>query len=158
MDTTESSKPTPEKLFCRIRKKWVSALPEEIVRQQIIKKMVEELGYPIGGIGLEQNLSRMTHLRSDTKLPNRRIDIAFFHRSDATGLLSPLLLIECKAVPLSEKVVRQALGYNFFLHATFTAITNGTDTKLIWIDPVSKKQKIHDHLLPYKQLLVCLTS
>lgn len=154
MEITELSKLNPKKLFCLIRKKWVTALPEEIVRQKVVEHMTLELGYPIGGIGLEQNLSKMPWLALDcSKIPNRRIDLIFFYKDPTSGTLAPLLLIECKAVPLTEKVVRQVLGYNLHLNASFVGIINAEETKVFWKEAKESSPVCHHELPSYQKLL-----
>lgn len=124
-----------------MRRQWVAASPEEKIRQQIIRRMVEEWGYPLSGIALERSLHHMPHLNlSSLKLPLRRADIVVF----APGIhphyaLYPLLLIECKAVPLTDKVFRQVISYNFYLKAPFVAIANANEWQLGWHDPQLKQ-------------------
>lgn len=88
--------------------------PEERVRQNLLKKMVEELGFPKGLLSVEK------------KIGERRYDIVAFTRSGA-----PLLLVECKAVNL-KPAENQALGYNASLKAPFICLASLNETKTFW--------------------------
>ena len=42
-----------EQIFCDWRHRWVRLTPEEWVRQQLLHRMVEQLGYPASLIAVE---------------------------------------------------------------------------------------------------------
>jgi hypothetical protein len=111
-------------LFCPVRKKWVRALPEERVRQALIHDMTQHLGYPIGNMALETTLAHLPHLRSKKIVPpQRRADLVVFaHGLHPKHSFYPLLLVECKAAPLTKKAWRQMVGYNQFVGAYFIAV------------------------------------
>lgn len=144
-----------EQIYCCIRKMWVSATPEEKVRQNLLAGMIHSLEFPAGNIMVEQGLKEMPHLAlSSLKMPIRRADIVVF----AKGIhpqynLFPLVLIECKAIKLNDKVLNQALGYNHFLQAYYLAIANQDAIKTYWIDKSKEELSSVDFLPPYKQLL-----
>lgn len=125
-----------EKLYCRIRKEWVTALPEEKVRQGVINQLIDHLGFPLSTIALEKKLDQMPHLpKGGGKLPSRRADIICFAPNiHSEHSLYPLVLIECKAVPLTAKVVNQVVSYNHYVKAYFLAIANGEEIKFGWYD------------------------
>lgn len=109
-----------------VRKQWVSATPEEIVRQTWLKKMVETLGYPKEFFAVEKELRSLPHLQSSSdRIPDRRADIIFF-APDAHPEYSlfPLLMIECKAVKLNGQALQQVLGYNTFVKALYVAVVS----------------------------------
>lgn len=120
-------------IYCAIRTQWVKASPEEKVRQQLLFTMINTLGYPASLIVVEKRLKELPHLsKALGSPPNRRIDILCY----AKGLhpnfpLYPLLVIECKAVPLNRAVLRQVGGYNYFIGALYYAIANATDIQTI---------------------------
>jgi Type I restriction enzyme R protein N terminus (HSDR_N) len=145
----------PEQLFCQVRQEWVKATPEEKVRQHLVYIMKYHLGYPSGGLTLEASLNQMPHLALyPDKLPNRRADVVYFapniHPKHA---LYPLLLIECKAIKLSSKVVNQVLGYNHYLQACFIAIANQDKVQTGWFDRNSNQYVFIDSLPSYESLL-----
>lgn len=101
-------------VFCPIRRKRVALTPEEGVRQQLIKLLVEHKGYPAGLLAAEYSI----------KLGKKsfRCDIVAFDRN-----FTPVAIFECKApnVKLDTSVMEQAVRYNMVLGAKYLVITNG---------------------------------
>lgn len=93
--------------------------PEERVRLSVLEALENELGYPKHLIAIERGLKEIS---KDDTAPNRRIDILAFEE----GTLAPLLLIECKAVPLKDSMLDQVLGYNHFAKARSVCLVNET--------------------------------
>ena len=131
------------KLFDSIRNRWVADEPEERVRQGLIRWMIEELGYPKELLVVEKALDQLPHLETyGEKIPDRRVDLLCF----ASGIhpdhsLYPLLMIECKAVPLTEAVKRQVIGYNRYVQAPFVAIVNQFEMQTgFWTEADQKYQ------------------
>jgi hypothetical protein len=100
---------------CLIRKRWVADTPEERVRQNLIQKMIGELGYPKGLISVEK------------KIGERRYDLVCYTKS-----MQPLLLVECKAEKIDEAAENQAVGYNASLKAPFICLASPTEIKTLW--------------------------
>ncbi len=141
-------------IFCLIRKEWVAASPEERVRQQLVGQMIHHLGYPFAYIAVEKELRQMPHLALTDNIPDRRIDVVCF----AKGIhpqceLYPLLLIECKAVALTSKVMNQVVGYNHYVKAYFLAVANQEEVKVGWYNPSEKKYQFANYLPAYADLL-----
>ncbi len=105
-----------------IRQRWVAATPEEIVRQQWLKKMVEYLGFPRSCLAVEKDLKSLLPVgKMPPYLPSRRVDIVCFAlKPDPL----PLLIIECKAVPLTRSALHQVAGYNSYIGAPYFCIVN----------------------------------
>jgi hypothetical protein len=104
-----------------IRQKWVSATPEEKIRQSLLQQMLS-LGFPRAFLTVERTLlSKLLnpHLPS---LKRRTDVLSFFLKKDAMPPLRPLLLIECKRGVINEKALDQVKGYNYHLQAPFIAI------------------------------------
>jgi hypothetical protein len=103
-----------EEIFDLYRKSWIRLTPEEWVRQNTIKWMVEKLQYPAVMIAIEKEIW-LGELR-------KRFDILVYNRNH-----QPWMMIECKApeIPLSEKVLMQVLRYNMVVPVTHLVITNG---------------------------------
>jgi hypothetical protein len=142
-----------QEIFCTVRKEWVVDQPEERVRQALIKHM-ESLGYPLPLIAVEKKLKQVPHLLySSEKLPNRRADlIAYAKGIHPSYDLYPLLLVECKAVPLTEKVISQVVGYNHFLKAPYVAIVNQNEIRSGKYNTETKQYQFFDGLAPYSDL------
>jgi hypothetical protein len=149
-----------EQLFCPIRKEWVAALPEERVRQRILCRMIEEGGFPASLIIVEKGIRQLPHIiTSDTRqIPDRRVDVACFAKEvGSAGGLYPLLAIECKAVPLTEKVIHQVVGYNHYIRACFISIANEHEVKTGWYDQAKNGYVFVDFLPSYKDLILSKT-
>lgn len=101
-------------IFDEFRKKWVVCTPEEWVRQNLLRFLVKEYGYPISMISVEKGL----------KIAGRdyRFDALVYSRE-----YKPLLIIECKApeVRLGQEVFDQIWNYNYQIEAPYFLITNG---------------------------------
>lgn len=123
METMGSLSHKLSQLFDPVRKKWVKETPEELIRQGWIRKMTAELGFPLAQICVEKEIASLPHHAPGTKnIPLRRIDIlAFTNRGSS---LVPLLMIECKMAPLTQKFAEQVIGYNDYVGAPFIAIAN----------------------------------
>lgn len=135
-------------LFCQVRKIWVNAAPEELVRQGVINYLTHQLGYLSGGIAVEVSLQQMPHLSLiNARLPRRRADIVVFHQG------SPLLLIECKAVKMTTKTIRQVLGYNWYLKAPFIAVVNAEETRFGWFDSTQNSFCFDPRIPHFQELL-----
>ena len=144
----------PDSIFCPLRKIWVAPLPEEKIRQALVQEMTQRLGYPQGNLVLEKNLSQLPHLQFKRSLPRRRADLIVFAKDlHPEHAFYPLLLVECKAVPLTNKVLRQIVGYNQFVGAYFVAAVNQTASYLGWYHPHHQDFCFQEGLLPYDLLL-----
>lgn len=141
-------------LFDPVRKVRVLPLPEEIIRQKLINKMINQLGYPISLLAIEKDLSNLPHLLNK-KFPSqkRRADIICFAKGiNSDFSIYPLLMIECKACKLTKKTIDQVLGYNHFVRSYFVSIANEKEIITFWYS-IKKKQYSHINFLPgYEQL------
>ena len=105
-----------EFIFCVIRKKWLLITPEEWVRQNVLLYLIHSLQYPASLIAVEKKM-----LLGELQ---KRFDIVVYRNE------RHFLLIECKAmdVPVTQKVLDQAMRYNSRLQAGYFIITNGNAT------------------------------
>lgn len=138
-------------LYDPIRQKWVAETPEEAVRQKLILHLIEELDFPAKLLVVEKGLRQIPHLSVDQKAPQRRADLVCFAKNGES--LYPLLLVECKATPITSKMLRQAIGYNYFLKAAFIAIVGPFETHLGWFEKEKGAYQFLPKLLSYSQLL-----
>lgn len=106
-----------EQIFCEWRHRWVRLTPEEWVRQQLLHRLVEQLGYPTSLIAVEAPIK--------VGEVQKRCD-AIVYTSD----MCPIMLIECKAetVALTQKTLDQAATYNRKLHVPYLLLHNGPQT------------------------------
>ena len=108
-----------EQIWDPLRKKMVTATPEERVRQWFIMQLRDAFGVP------EHMMRSEVGFRYGRK--PWRADIVVYDRQGA-----PLLVVECKRpdVALDGKVLRQAMRYNSVLDVGFLVVTNGNLTYL----------------------------
>ncbi len=144
-----------KQVYDRVRKEWVKATPEELIRQGILNQMIDELGYPSALISVEKEIHQLPHLANKReKPPLRRADIIAFAKDLHPNFeLYPLLMIECKAVRLSEKAIQQVMGYNHYVQAFYVTVSNGKQIWTGWFNPQSKGYQFVDKIPPYKDLL-----
>ncbi len=104
-------------LFDAVRRKWLIAGPEELVRQLLVHYLILEKGYSKALIGIEKGL-KVNDLE-------RRCDVLIYDSG-----LKPYLLIECKApkIKIDEAVFRQIAQYNMPLRTPYLLATNGVAT------------------------------
>lgn len=116
-----------EEVYDPIRKSWYKATPEELVRQSVIKSLVLQYHIPESLIIVEKELASLPYLNPAITIPKRRIDILCLKNVQiASGNfdLIPWIMIECKAVPINQKAIRQLVGYNSYLGAQVLGIVN----------------------------------
>lgn len=148
MDLSNRSKKV---IYDEIRQDWVRATPEEVVRQQWLKRMVGQLGYPRELIVVEKTLKELPHL-AFCEVANRRLDILCYGK-EVQGSLFPLLLVECKEGLLSGDALNQVIGYNDHVGAYFVAAL-GKDKALFRYFDAEKNQFIFCQFLPpFKELV-----
>jgi hypothetical protein len=146
-----------QKLYCPVRQEWVAGLPEEVVRQKFLQYMIRDRGFPLSLIAVEKALTQMPHLASvdHSSFPHRRADIISFAKGIHPEFdLYPLLIVECKAVKISPKMIKQVLGYNHFVQAIYVCIVNQDEVRTGWYD-ISKQNYIFIPEIPPYCTLIC---
>lgn len=117
-------------IFDGLRKIWLPAKPEELVRQTLIYFMIQVLKYPKGLISQEAPLKRINKkFRADILVRNR--------------VGEPWLLVECKSpkVELTDNTLNQAINYAALSKTQFVAICNSiscvylklNDSNPVWV-------------------------
>jgi Type I restriction enzyme R protein N terminus (HSDR_N) len=96
------------------RRRFVKLTPEEWVRQNFARYLIDKGKYPPGLIGIE-----ILYISNKLK---KRTDILVH---DRTG--KPVMIVECKAsdVPLEDKVFEQIVTYNIKYKVPYLVVTNG---------------------------------
>ncbi len=117
-------------IFDEIRKKFMLMTPEEWVRQNVVRFLLEEKKYPKSYI----NVEKIIRINGLTK----RYDIVVFQPNGKI-----FLLIECKApeVPISQNTFDQIARYNMVLEAEFLMVTNGLNHYFCMMD--YEKEQYH---------------
>ena len=95
------------------------------MRQQLLHRLVEQLGYPASLIAVEVPLDKETQQSEIINHKQHRADAVVYDRA-----MRPLVLIECKAetVPLTQKTLDQAITYNRKLNVPYLVLHNGPHT------------------------------
>ena len=114
-----------QNVYDPVRKCWVLATPEELVRQRWLKHMIENLKFPREYLGVELELKSLPHLKDQLHLPRRRTDVICFAKGIHSYYpLFPLLLMECKAASFGMDAILQVQGYNEHVKAPFVAVVS----------------------------------
>lgn len=156
MAIMESSSLNKSEIFDPIRQKWVSASPEEKVRQTLIQQMIQELSYPRELLSIEKALSEMPHLALASRdFPDRRADVICFAKGiHPDHFLYPLLLIECKECPsLAKEAKQQVIGYNYFIKACFVAVAYPNGAEWGYYDSKMQTYKFSSFIPSYQRLM-----
>lgn len=115
-------------IFDIIRKKFVTLLPEEWVRQHVIHYLIFVKKYPKQHINVEKQII-VNGLQ-------KRYDVIVF---SATGNIQ--ILVECKApnISIDQNAFDQIARYNLKVAADYMMVTNGLDHFYCQIDLKNEK-------------------
>ena len=117
------SKEQKNYIFDGIRKKFVLLTPEEWVRQNFVRYLIQEKGYSSQLIAIEMTLeyNRLSY----------RADVVVYNRN-----MEPSLIVECKApeVKLTQEHFDQIARYNMQLRVEYLIVTNGINHYCCQID------------------------
>ena len=130
-------------IFDDVRKKYVVNTPEEWVRQNFIRYLVSDRGYP-------QTLISIEHEISLNRLSKRCDAVVFSKESE------PLMILEFKApeIPVSQTAFDQIVRYNLVLKVSYLLITNGMKHFCCKVN-IQKKDYIYLNEIPfYEELTV----
>ncbi|MBR5638879.1 MAG: type I restriction enzyme HsdR N-terminal domain-containing protein [Muribaculaceae bacterium] len=97
-----------------LRKRWVTLTPEEWVRQNFVRFLIEDREFPAALMNNEISLTQNgIKRRCDTLVADRQGD--------------PLVIVEYKAptIEISQKVFDQIVRYNMVLRAKYLIVSNG---------------------------------
>ena len=130
-----------EEIFDPVRRCRVALTPEEWVRQQTIRMLNEEYGYPLELMQVEAAIS----LNGLTK----RCDIVLYGKD-----VKPVMIVECKkeSVALNQKVIDQACRYNLALRVPYLLITNGRQQLSLQVD--FEHKTLRQASIPFFQTLM----
>lgn len=125
-------------IFDEIRKKFVILTPEEWVRQNVVRYLLEEKKYSKSYINVEK-LIKINDL-------NKRYDIVVFQPNGKI-----FLLIECKApeVQITQQTFDQIARYNLVLNASYLMVTNGLNHYFCQMDFENEKYNFLKDLPDY---------
>jgi len=114
-------------IYDQIRKKYIKLTPEEWVRQNFLKYLIQEKKYSPNLMTVEMafQLNKVKY----------RADIVSFDKSGA-----PSLIVECKApdIQISQEHFNQITRYNYELKVKYLIVTNGIKHYCATIDYTNK--------------------
>lgn len=120
------------KIFCPLTNSWHIETPEEKVRQEYIKKLVEDYGY-----SLEQMAQEVKVNNSQRGQGKARADIVIWKsKQDKIESKAAFIVVECKAekVRIREEDYYQGYNYASWAGASFFVTTNEKETKFFNVD------------------------
>jgi len=125
-------------IFDSIRNKYLVLTPEEWVRQNFIKYLIEEKNYPKSHFSIEKGIKV-----SNT---SKRVDIAIYNLEKKIEVL-----IECKApeIKITQNAFDQIARYNLTLNAKYLVVTNGLNHYFAKLDYKNKRYIFLKELPPY---------
>jgi len=101
-------------IFDALRRRWVTLTPEEWVRQNFVRFLIEQKKFPSALMNNEISLTQNgIKRRCDTLIADRHGE--------------PLVIVEYKAptVNISQKTFDQIVRYNMVLRAKYLIVSNG---------------------------------
>lgn len=101
-------------IFDSIRRKYVVLTPEEWVRQNFIRYLVDFKKFPASLMAIEKSL-KVNNL-------SKRTDIVQYSKEG-----NPIVIVECKAphITINEDTFAQAAMYNLKMQVDYLIMTNG---------------------------------
>lgn len=120
------------KIFCPLVDSWHIETPEEKVRQEYIKILVEDYGY-----SLDQMAQEIKVNNSQRGQGKARADIVIWKsKQDKIESKAAFIVVECKAenVRIREEDYYQGYNYASWAGASFFVTTNEKETKYINVD------------------------
>ena len=128
-------------IFDESRRKYVRLTPEEWVRQNFVRYLIDAGKYPQGLIGIEVMVS--------VNSMKRRVDILVYNRHG-----KPVMIVECKEpeVKIDDNVFDQIVAYNMALKTPYIVVTNGIDHYACKVDTENNKYEFLNVLPLYEEL------
>ena len=120
------------KIFCPLTNSWHIETPEEKVRQEYIKILVENYGY-----SLDQMAQELKVTNSQRGQGKARADIVLWKtKADKDASKAAFIVVECKAenVRIREEDYYQGYNYASWAGASFFVTTNEKETKYFNVD------------------------
>lgn len=120
------------KIFCPLTNSWHVETPEEKVRQEYIRVLVEDYGY-----SLDQMAQEIKVNNSQRGQGKARADIVIWKsKKDKDDSKTAFIVVECKAekVRIREEDYYQGYNYASWAGASFFVTTNEKETKYFNVD------------------------
>lgn len=124
-----------------LRKRWVTLTPEEWVRQNFVRYLIQEKEFPASLMNNEISITQNgIKRRCDTLV------------ADMQG--NALVIVEYKAptIAISQKTFDQIVRYNMVLHAYYLIVSNGLNHYCCKIDYDNNSYSFLKEIPSYSQL------
>jgi hypothetical protein len=130
------------RIFDDVRRKYVALTPEEWVRQNFIRFLIDKKAVPAGLIVLEKSVVLNTM--------SRRPDILIH---DKQG--NPVMIVECKShdVKISQDTFDQIARYNSVIRVPYLVVTNGIDHYCCRMDNQKNTYKFMKEIPDYQEII-----
>ena len=138
------------KIYAPIKGKWLVLTPEEKVRQEYIKRLVNNYGY-----SLEQMLQEVSVAEGNGRgTGNARADIVVWASPEQVNKKPPVIVVECKAENISISVgdYWQGSHYARYTNAQFFVTTNLKQTKVFKVNLEGFPTDLGDEILDIPSL------
>lgn len=125
-----------------LRKRWVTLTPEEWVRQNFVRYLIQEKKFPASLMNNEISITQNgIKRRCDTLV------------ADMQG--NALVIVEYKAptIAISQKTFDQIVRYNMVLHANYLIVSNGLNHYCCKIDYDNNSYSFLKEIPSYSQLV-----
>lgn len=134
-------------IFDNQRKRYVALTPEEWVRQNFVRFLVETRGYPAAYLAIEKQLNYNGM--------KKRCD-AILYNNEA----KPVLIIEFKApnVKISQETFDQVAVYNAKLNVDYFMISNGLEHYCCKVNTQNARYDFFPLIPDYKTLLEAMNN
>jgi type I site-specific restriction endonuclease len=128
-------------IFDSQRKRYVVLTPEEWVRQNFIRFLIEEKGYPAAYLAIEKQLN-MNGMK-------KRCDAILYNEH-----AQPFLIIELKApnVAITQATFDQVAVYNAKLKVDFLIISNGIEHFCCKVNPETARYEFFPEIPDFNQI------
>ena len=120
------------RIFCPLTNSWHIETPEEKVRQEYIKQLVNEYGYSLNQIAQEEKVNNSQRGQGAS-----RADIVVWKsEEDKLSNKAAFIVVECKAenVRIRQEDYYQGFNYAAWAGASFFVTTNEKETKYFNVD------------------------
>lgn len=124
-----------------LRKRWVTLTPEEWVRQNFVRYLIQEKSFPASLMNNEISITQNgIKRRCDTLV------------ADMQG--NALVIVEYKSptIAISQKTFDQIVRYNMVLHAKYLIVSNGMSHYCCKIDYDNNSYSFLKEIPSYSQL------
>lgn len=130
------------RIFDEIRKKFLVLTPEEWVRQNFVRFLIEEKGFPAQLMALESGLK--------VNQNQFRADLLVYDRAG-----QPLLVVEFKAptVKVTQETFDQVARYNMKFQVPYLIVSNGLSHYCCQIDFSTKTYSFLKEIPAFRELI-----